>query len=273
MSGVQPLLPDWAADDIDPRLPSPARVYDYLLGGFANFEVDRSVAAQMIEVIPEVPRTARANRAFLQRAVGFLAEVGIDQFLDLGSGIPTAGNVHEIAQRVVPGARVVYVDIDPVAVTMSRKLLADNPNATAVHGDFTDIDGVLEHPQVRELLDFDRPVAVLMVSMLHFVADDALAATVFERLRATIASGSYLALSHLTSEGPPEQMDRMLAVTERVTGRGDRLRTRAEIMDLLGDLVLVEPGLEYLARWRPDPDEPLPEVRPLDGYAGVARKP
>ncbi|MEU6559151.1 SAM-dependent methyltransferase [Nocardia nova] len=269
---MQPLLPDWAADDIDPQIPSPARVYDYLLGGFANFEVDRSVAARMIEIIPEVPRTARANRAFLQRAVGFLAAAGVDQFLDLGSGIPTAGNVHEIAQRVRPETRVVYVDIDPVAVTMSRKLLSGNPFANAVHGDFTDVDRVLRHPQVRELIDFDRPVAVLMVSMLHFVHDDDLAAAMFDRVRATIAPGSYVALSHLTAEGPPEQMDRMLAVTESVTGRGDRLRTRAEILDLLGELELVEPGLAYLARWRPDPDEAQPEIRPLDGYAAVARK-
>lgn len=270
---MHPLLPDWAADDIDPRIPSPARVYDHLLGGFANFEVDRAIAARMIEIIPEIPRTARANRAFLQRAVRFLVDAGIDQFLDLGSGIPTAGNVHEIAQCSRPDARVVYVDIDPVAVTMSRQLLAENPNASAIHGNFTDIEGVLDHPQVHAHLDFDRPVAILLVSMLHFVHDDAVAATVFERLRAAVCPGSYLALSHLTSEGPREQMDRMLAVTERVTGRGDRLRTHTELMALLGDLVLIEPGLTYLAHWRPDPDEALPPVRPLDGYAGIARKP
>jgi hypothetical protein len=272
MSSVQPLSPDWAADDIDPRIPSPARVYDHLLGGFANFDVDRRIAAQMREIIPGIAGTARANRAFLQRAVTFLVDAGIDQFLDLGSGIPTAGNVHEIAQRSNPATRVVYVDIDPVAVTMSRRLLADNPNATAVHGNFTDIDTILTHPQITDLLDFDRPVAVLLVSVLHFVHDDTAAAALFERLRATIAPGSYLALSQLTNEGPPEQIDRMLAVTAEVTGRGDRLRTHAEILTLLGDLVLVEPGLVHLARWRPDPDQPPPELRPLDGYACIATK-
>ncbi|QIS21336.1 SAM-dependent methyltransferase [Nocardia terpenica] len=269
---MQPLLPDWAADDIDPRIPSPARVYDHLLGGFANFDIDRRIAARMREIIPEVPRTARANRAFLQRAVGFLADSGIDQFLDLGSGIPTAGNVHEIAQRRNPAARVVYVDLDPVAVTMSRRMLIDNPNATAVHGDLTDIDGVLEQSQVTELLDFTRPIGVLLVSVLHFVGDDAVATRLFARLRETMAVGSHLALSHLTREGPSEQLERMLAVTAQVTGRGDRLRTRAEILELLGDLVPIEPGLVHLAEWRPDPDEPEVEVRPLDGYAAVAVK-
>ncbi|MQY25272.1 hypothetical protein NRB56_08280 [Nocardia sp. RB56] len=269
---VQPLLPDWAADDIDPRIPSPARVYDHLLGGFANFEVDRRIAAKMIEVIPEVPRTARANRAFLQRAVRYLAEAGIDQYLDLGSGIPTAGNVHEIAQRVDPAARVVYVDIDPVAVTMSRRLLTGNPNATAVHGDFTDLPAVLAHPQVTGLLDFSRPIAVLLVSVLHFVYDDAVAERLFARLHEALAPGSHVALSHLTREGPAEQLERMRAVTTEVTGRGDKLRTHAEISTLLGDFEPVEPGLVHLARWRPDPDQPLPELRPLDGFAAVAVK-
>jgi hypothetical protein len=272
MNPVQPLLPDWAADDIDPHIPSPARIYDHLLGGFANFDVDRRIAARMSRIIPEIPRTARANRAFLQRAVGYLAAQGIDQYLDLGSGIPTVGNVHEIAQREVPGARVVYVDIDPVAVTMSRRLLADNPNATATHGDFTRIDTVLQLPQVTRFLDFDRPIAVLLVSVLHFVTDDAIAQNLFDRLRGIMVPGSHLAVSHLTNEGPPEQLDRMLAVTEQVTGRGDRLRTHDEITGLLGDLTLVDPGLVYLAQWRPDPEEPMPEIRPLDGYAGIARK-
>jgi O-methyltransferase involved in polyketide biosynthesis len=269
---VQPLLPDWAADDIDPRIPSPARVYDHLLGGFANFDVDRRIAAKMIEVIPEVPRTARANRAFLQRAVGYLAEAGIDQYLDLGSGIPTAGNVHEIAQRVNPAARVVYVDIDPVAVTMSRRLLTGNAHATAVHGDFTDLEAVLAHPQVSGLLDFSRPIAVLLVSVLHFVHDDAVARRLFEQLSATLVPGSYVALSHLTREGPAEQIEAMRAVTTQVTGRGDTLRTRAEIRTLLGDLDPVAPGLVHLAHWRPEPDQPLPELRPLDGFAAVAKK-
>ncbi|MCX4094916.1 SAM-dependent methyltransferase [Nocardia sp. alder85J] len=269
---MQPLLPDWAADDIDPRIPSPARVYDHLLGGFANFDVDRRIAAKMIEVIPEVPRTARANRAFLQRAVGYLAAAGVDQYLDLGSGIPTAGNVHEIAQAVNPAARVVYVDVDPVAVTMSRRLLAGNPNATAVHGDFTDVDAVLVHPQISGLLDFSRPIAVLLVSVLHFVHDDAAAQRIFARLREVLAPGSHVALSHLTREGPAEQIERMLEVTRQVTGRGDRLRTRAEILELLGDLEPIDPGLVHLARWRPDPDQPLPELHPLDGFAAVAVK-
>lgn len=269
---MQPLLPDWAADDIDPQLPSPARVYDHLLGGFANFDADRRVAARMVEFVPEIAHTARAGRAFLRRAVEYLADAGITQFLDLGSGIPTAGNVHEIALRANPAARVVYIDVDPVAVTMTRRLLAGNPQATTVHADFTDIDGVLAHPQVTALLDFTRPMAILLVSVLHFVTDDAAAATLFKRLSATIAPGSRVALAHLAAEGDREQVDRMFALTEQATGHGIRLRSRTEIAELLGDLTPVDPGLVHQARWRPDPDAPLPEVRPLDGYAAVAVK-
>src|SRR5262245_41805592 len=139
-----PQLPDWSPDDIDPSVPSAARMYDYVLGGFANFESDRRLADWLAETLPEVTRGARANRAFLRRAVRFLMARDVAQFLDLGSGIPTAGNVHEIVHAVNPAARVCYVDIDPVAVTISRKMLADNPCATAFRGDVVNVDAVLD---------------------------------------------------------------------------------------------------------------------------------
>ncbi len=270
---VQPLLPDWAADVIDPQRPSPARVYDHLLGGLTNFDADRRIAARLVEIVPELAHTARAGRGFLQRAVEYLADAGIDQFLDLGSGIPTAGNVHEIALRADPAARVVYIDVDAAAVAVSRRLLAENSQAAMVQADFTDIDGVLAHPQVTAMLDFTRPMAILLVSVLHSVTDDAAAATLFKRLSAMIAPGSRVVLSHLTAEGDREPVDRMFALAEQATGRGIRPRSRAEIAELLGDLTLVDPGLVHMARWRPDPDAPLPEVRALDGYAAVAVKP
>lgn len=268
---MEPLRPDWAADDIDPKVPSPARVYDHMLGGFSNFDVDRRVTRQMTEIIPEIPQTARANRAFMRRAVSYLVDAGVDQFLDLGSGIPTAGNVHEIARRSNPDARVVYVDVDPVAVTMGRRLLADDPGTVAVYGDLTDLDSILSHPDVSTTLDFGRPVAVLLVSVLHFVRDDDVLASLVARLRQRLVTKSFLVISHLTDEGPPDLIERFLAVTADVAGRGDRLRRPHDLLPLFDGFTLVEPGLVHLADWRPETDEHNP-VRPFDGYAAVGMR-
>lgn len=268
---MEPLRPDWAADDIDPKVPSPARVYDHMLGGFSNFDVDRSVTRRMTEIIPEIPQTARANRAFMRRAVGYLVDAGVDQFLDLGSGIPTAGNVHEIARRSNPHARVAYVDVDPVAVTMGRRLLADETGTVAVYGDLADLDAILAHPEVTATLDFERPVAVLLVSVLHFVRDDDVLASLIDRLRQHLVKDSFLVISHLSDEGPPELIERFLKVTADIAGRGDRLRRPADLLPLFNGFTLVEPGLVPLARWRPETEEETPP-RPFDGYAAVGIK-
>src|SRR5947208_805756 len=159
-------------DDIDVTRPSAARVYDYFLGGAHNFEVDRQLAAQIASLTPNLAQTMRANRSFLRRAVRYLVAQGIEQFLDLGSGIPTTGNVHEVAQAANLRARVVYVDNEPVAVAHSRHLLATNPYATIVDADLRRPSVVMRHHETRRLLDFSRPVAVLMVSVLHFVTDE-----------------------------------------------------------------------------------------------------
>lgn len=192
------MAPDWVPEDVDWRKPSPARVYDAQLGGAHNFEVDREVARQVAKVMPELPALLRANRSFLRRSVRFLIEAGVTQFLDLGSGIPTVGNVHEVAQAIDPACRVAYVDIDRVAVAHGRRLLAGNPNAVARRGDLRLPETVLADPAVRATLDFGRPVAMLMVAVLHFVADADRPAEIVRRLLAEAVPGSYLVLSHGT---------------------------------------------------------------------------
>src|SRR5215218_6066853 len=156
----------------DIERPSPARIYDYLLGGYHNFEVDRVVAGKFRKALPDMPLYMQANRAFLRRVVRYLLDSGIDQFLDIGSGIPTVGNVHEAAQAINPTACIVYVDIDPVAVRQSEEILMDNANATVIQGDLRQPETILEHPDVQRFLDFDKPVAVLLMAILLFVTDD-----------------------------------------------------------------------------------------------------
>jgi len=269
MAGM-PVLPDWSPDDIDPEIPSSARMYDYVLGGFNNFEVDRNLADWVMTTMPEVAQGARDNRAFLRRLVTFLVqEAGIDQFLDLGSGIPTAGNVHEIAQRLHPGARVAYVDIDPVAVSASRQLLAGNPDATAIRADLTDVGEILADPEVAALLDVTRPMAVLLVSVLHFVPESANPGAAIARLRDAVAPGSYLAISHFTDEGREGDAERIVAMS-RQTPTTTAPRSRAQIEALFDGFTLLEPGVVDVSRWRPE--EPGTAPTSFSGwYCGVGR--
>jgi hypothetical protein len=270
------MTPDWVPEDVDWRKPSPARVYDAQLGGAHNFEVDREVARKVTEVMPELPALLRANRSFLRRAVRFMIEQGVTQFLDLGSGIPTVGNVHEVAQAIDPTCRVVYVDVDRVAVAHSRRLLAGNPNAVAIRGDLRAPDTVLADPAVRATLDFSQPVATLMVAVLHFVADADQPAQLVQRFLAEVVPGSYLVLSHGTHAEQnrtrsPEQ------VVQRATDLYSRsveqfhLRDQDAVSHLFGNLELVDPGLVPVAVWRPDnADEALAEAH-LPQLGGVAR--
>src|SRR3954452_21918503 len=167
--------PSWVPAEVDLSRPSAARVYDYYLGGSHNLEVDRRMAREAISLWPDLPEIMQANRAFLRRAVSYLAGQGITQFLDIGSGIPTVGNVHEVAQRATPAARVVYVDIDPVAVAHSTAILGDNPGAVVIQGDVCQPERILADPQVQRLLDLQQPLVILLMALLHFVADDAVA--------------------------------------------------------------------------------------------------
>jgi hypothetical protein len=257
--------PSWAPESIDLDRPNAARIYDYLLGGAANFETDRVFAEKLLEMMPGARNAARMNRAFLRRAVGFCVSAGIDQFLDIGSGVPTAGNVHEIA----PDARVQYVDNEPVAVTHSELLLRDNPNASCMLGDLTDPEPIL----AASTLDFSRPVALLMAAVLHFIPDEAHPYEAVARFRSVLAPGSYLVLSHgVESESvrTPTSVDRLY---ETSANPGVR-RTAEDVRKFFDGMEFVEPGLVWTAEWRPEsPDDVLDDPGSSLVMAGVARKP
>lgn len=262
-------LPDWAPEDIDPELPSIARVYDYVLGGGHHFESDRRLARELADTWPVIPLNMRENRSFLRRAVCYLADQGIDQFLDIGSGIPTAGNVHEVlAAHGHTDARVVYVDRDPVAVLHSEAILAGHPTAVAIRADFTDLDAILSDPSVTGMLDLDRPIGVLLVALLHAV-DDADPWRTVTRLRERIAPGSYVAITHAGDEASREVVERTESLS-RATPTPWTTRSRDQIGRFFEGFELVDPGLAYLPMWRPDDPDDVPE-HPEESamYAGV----
>jgi SAM-dependent methyltransferase len=264
--------PTWAGPEIDVDKPSAARIYDAHLGGFHNFEVDREAAAKIVALMPELPDIMRANRSFLRRAVHHLAGEGITQFLDLGSGIPTVGNVHEIAWKANPDCRVVYVDADPIAVSHSRTILAGLDRATAIRADLRSPREVLANEETQRLLDFSQPIAVLMFAVLHFVPDsDDPRAIIREYLDATVP-GSYLAISHASLEGPEPERAKDATNQFRRSVTDFSMRTRAEITALFDGLELVEPGVVYLPEWRPDPGDEIGDARRTSTFAGVARK-
>lgn len=264
---------EWTPAGVDRDVPSVARIYDYLLGGSHNFAPDRAMATRLLAVQPNVADIARGNRAFLRRAVQFMAEAGVRQFLDLGSGIPTAGNVHEIAQKIVPGSRVVYVDYEGVAVAHSQLLLAENADATIVQCDVTRPNDVLNAEETRRLIDFSQPVGLLAITIGHYLPPDCDPAGVFARYRDAIAPGSHLALTHLTDDFTSVHGDEIIE-TMKSTQNHVFPRTREQVLELFGDFELVEPGLVTTSGWRPDHGI-APAVDPeRDGlYAGVAVKP
>jgi hypothetical protein len=263
---------------LDTEHANAARMYDYFLGGFHNFEADRRAARAAEAARPGVQATARANRSFLWRAVRYLAEeCGISQFLDLGSGVPTVGNVHEVAQRINPEARVVYVDNEPVAVQASRKLLEGNPNATIIAADLLDPDVVLDHPETRRLLDLDKPLAVMLVSVLHFVPDQETAVAVTRRYIDAMASGSYLTISHFSDPAlvgaDPARVEAASDVY-RTTTNPATWRTREQIEELFTGVEMVPPGVVHIIEWRADTDPRSLENRDhITMHAGVGRKP
>jgi hypothetical protein len=261
---------EWVPDDIDPELPSAARVYDFLLGGGHNFAVDRAVGERVLQVQPNGRQIATSNRAFLRRAVQYMVDQGITQFLDLGSGIPTVGNVHEVAQQANPASRVVYVDYDEVAVAHSELLLEGNENAAVVAADLCEPEAVLEAPATGRLLDFSRPVGLLMVAVFHFVSDERNPRAIVARYRDLLPPGSLLALSHLTADQMPAEM---AGVVEAMKHSRDPMyfRSYAEVLALFEGFELVEPGLVSAPQWRPDPSVNDPQQEGV--YAGVARKP
>jgi hypothetical protein len=263
---------DWAPEGVDLDRPSAARVYDYFLGGAHNFAVDRELAEQIARMTPNIGETMRANRSFLWRAVRFLVAEGITQFLDIGSGIPTVGNVHEVAQQADPRSVVVYVDVDPIAVSHSRAILADNRQTAVVQADARNTDRILADPEVQRLLDLSKPVAVLLLGVLHFIPDSDDPAGIVARLREAVAPGSYIVLVNATYEDQsPEVIE-----AQKLSGRTSTeivLRSRAELLDQFSGLTLVEPGLVHLPLWRPDSPLDIDEHPERFGaFAGIGRK-
>ena len=258
--------------EIDPDTPSPARIYDFWLGGSHNFAADREVGRRAAEALPELPAIARANRAFLGRVVHHLvADLGVDQLLDLGSGVPTAGNVHEVARAANPDARVIYVDVDPVAIAHARALLEEVDGCEAILADLRNPASVLDHPLLRATLDLKRPIAVMMFAVLHFIPDDASPELIVRDYVESVADGSYLAVSHGAPnvEDPGTQLDAARSYAAR-TGIPFVMRTPDEIGRLIGDLELVPPGLVPIDKWHPDPLV-APSANPLV-YGGLAHK-
>jgi hypothetical protein len=243
--------PNWVSADIDLERPSGARVCDYFLGGAHNFAVDRQLAEIISRMTPDIGDAMRANRAFLRRAVRFMVDQGIHQFLDLGSGIPTLGNVHEVAQRADPAARVVYVDVDPVAVSHSRMILDGDPRTAVVQSDAREVESILAAPETRRLLDLQQPVGVLILGLLHFIPDVDDPAGVVKRLREAVCPGSFVALANVTHEDqPPEVIE-----AQKLSNQIDTpicLRSRSELLEQFDGLSLVEPGLVHISLWRPD---------------------
>jgi hypothetical protein len=257
-----------AASRIDTSKPHPARIYDYWIGGKQNFPADREVAEKIAEAMPVISTLARANRAFLGRAVRYAAEQGVKQFLDIGAGLPAAGNTHEVAQSVHPDASVVYVDNDPLVTVHGRALLADEARTRVFEGDLRDPKAILTHPDVAALIDFEQPVALLMVAVLHFFPDEYDPAGVIATLTENLVPGSYLVISHAGSDLLPADQEKLQVYRAASDGAA---RDHAQISAFFEGFDLVDPGLVRVPAWRPT--EPLPaDLDQYWMYGGVGRK-
>jgi SAM-dependent methyltransferase len=241
--------PEWVTDDVDAHQPSIARLYDYLLGGTHNLEPDRALGKQAIKAAPGIVLLIRENRKFLQRAVRYALEQGIDQFLDLGSGIPTRGSVHETAHAINPAAHVVYIDRDPTAVAHGRALLADTPNATSALGDLLDAERTLAEPAIGELIDLSKPVAMLVLSVLHFFPDSAVLPAL-AAYRERLAPGSILIISTATGEADTGSAGKVQDIYASEFSTFE-LRSRDQVGAMFGDFTLIEPGIVFPTEWRP----------------------
>jgi SAM-dependent methyltransferase len=261
----------WVPSNVDTGLPSAARLYDYLLGGGHNFAADRALAEKFLVAQPNARTIARLNRAFLRRAVLHLVDAGVRQFLDLGSGIPTVGNVHEIAQKAAPESRVVYVDYEDVAVAHSWMLLEHDDQSAVLQEDMTDAHAVLAGVRKTGLIDFSEPIGVLTVGVFHFVPPERDPAGVVAAYRDAVAPGSYLALSQFTADLQPEEMAGIVAVMQN-SANPMFPRGHAEITALFEGFDLVEPGVVPLPLWRPEDGAVDEDVDRAGIFAGVGRK-
>ncbi|HEV3171567.1 MAG TPA: SAM-dependent methyltransferase [Actinocrinis sp.] len=266
--------PDELNAQVDTRQAHPARMYDYYLGGRDNYEVDREAAERIITVVPEIVAGARANRAFLQRAVRTLvAEHGIRQIIDVGTGIPTSPNTHEVAQAIAPQTRVVYVDNDPIVRAHAEALLTEVGHTAFVLGDVREPESFLEQQQVVSMIDFSQPVALLLVALMHFVPDHEDPAAIVARLRDALPDGSYLVLTHATMDRATADtiapIDELLEVYAQ-SSAALTMRSRARVLEFFEGFDLLEPGLSTVGEWRLGPEDPPPQW--LGIYCGVGRK-
>lgn len=264
---------------VDPSVPTPARIYDYMLRGRNYLEVDERAARQLLSAVPEIGDCAWSNRGFHQRAARWIASRGIRQFIDIGSGLPTVGNTHEVVQQVVPDARVVYVDHDPMVEAQGRALLTGSGTVTVLRGDLREPDAILSHPALRMLIDFREPAGVLMTAVLMFVSDGSRPHDLVARYLQAVAPGSYLALSHLTHDRkPPVAVERFRAVFDKASEHM-HFRSREEIARFFDGLELTQPyrggapGLTYTGVWGAED----PAMADTEGqrwlYCGVGRRP
>src|SRR5690348_5795645 len=266
--------PGWVPPEIDTTKANIARVYDYWLGGSHNFRADQDVARAMIAVDPNIRAMMRANRAFLGRAVRYLIrEAGIRQFLDIGSGIPTEQNVHEVAQEAASGSLVVYVDNDEVAVAHSRLMLEDNPDATVIQADLREPAKILADPETQLLIDFTQPVALLLLAVLHFIPGEDDVARIMTTLREALVPGSYLVICHSCRESRPDLADSAPSVYNSRVAAQWVMRSRDEIRALFAGFSLVDPGLVWIPEWRPGSPADVPEnPQQYWGLVGVGRR-
>ncbi|AHH94840.1 SAM-dependent methyltransferase [Kutzneria viridogrisea] len=264
----------WVPPEVDPNVPSPARVYDYWLEGGYNFAADRALGEKIARIMPGIRDAVRLNRSFLRRAAQLMLDAGIRQFLDIGSGLPTVGNLHELVQQADPDCRVVYVDRDPIAVAHSHLLLADNNRVGVLQADLRDVNGVLDSPQAKQLLDFERPIGVFMLLLLHFVPDEWDPAGIVAAYRDRLAPGSHLALSHVAADSDSAGLDEAIEAYKD-TQNLPHPRTHEQVLAFFSGFDLVDPGLVGCAQWRPDSRGDVsadPMINALP-YAGVGRKP
>jgi hypothetical protein len=263
---------DTAGTGIDTTVPHSARIWNYWLGGKDNYAVDRLAGDQTIAVLPEIVDIARASRQFLVRVVGYLADdAGIRQFLDIGTGLPTVNNTHEVAQRVAPESRVVYVDNDPLVLTHARALLTGSAEGATdyIEADARDVATILD--RAAATLDLSQPVAITMLGILPFIGDDDEARGIVTRLLAAVSAGSYLAITHSTSEVSGERVIEAVRQWNQVAPTPYRLRSPRQIAGFFDGLELIEPGLVPCPRWRPDPDDPG-GARDMDEFCALGRK-
>jgi hypothetical protein len=261
--------------DLRTDVAHPARIYDYLLGGKDNFQADRDAAARIVENLPGLPTSMRANRRYMNRVAHYLAaDRGMRQFLDVGTGLPTSPNLHEVVQAVAPECHVVYVDNDPIVLTHARALLTSKPEGRTayVDADLRNPDVILQSRALRDTLDLTRPVAVTLIAVLQYVMDDAEARHIIDALMDPLPSGSALALSTVTADSSPHEVEAGNQAYQR-SGIPIRARTKAEVEALFAGLDLVDPGVTLVARWRPDDEAAAVHETEVYMYGGVAFKP